>query len=222
MKAGEGWTVLRATAKQPDDEIVPGKNNGTMKRRSFLKGLGAAGAGAAMLPATAILSTEAAGEERSGRLDKGDAAILRFLAAAEIIETDLWQQYNELGGVQDKEVPGGSGNERYTEALEVLDEDMPIYIHDNTEDEFTHQSFINAYLRSKGADTVNLDRFRTLPSSKADGAEQIGRITNLMQLTVDTSYLSRYRSRTKNPDLDPTFKFPQAVPALFAGKFPAI
>ena len=73
-----------------------------------------------------------------GRLTKGDAAILRFLAAAEILETDLWQQYNELAGIQDGEVPGGSGNPAYTEALAVLDEDMAQYIHDNTEDEFSH------------------------------------------------------------------------------------
>ena len=109
-------------------------------------------------------------EEKSGSLTKGDAAILRFLAAAEILETDLWQQYNELGGVQDNEVPGGSGSAAYTAALAVLDSDMAQYIHDNTEDELTHEVFINAYLASKGADIVDLDQFRTLPSSKATGA----------------------------------------------------
>jgi len=97
---------------------------------------------------------------------------------------------------------------------------MSQYIHDNTEDEFTHFTFINAYLASKGADTVNLDRFRTLPSSKATGAQQIGRLTNLMQLTVDTSWWTRYRSRTKNPDFGDTF--PQAVPGLSQGRFPGI
>jgi len=102
----------------------------------------------------------------------------------------------------------------------VLDEDMPQYIHDNTEDEISHFTFINAYLVAKGADPVNLDRFRTLPSSKATGARQIGRLTNLMQLTVDTSWWTRYRSRTKNPDLGGAF--PQAVPGLSKGKFPAI
>ena len=127
-------------------------------------------------------------EKEKGHLKKGDAAILRFLAAAEIIETDLWQQYNELGGIQDSEVPGGSGNPVYTAALEVLDEDMDQYIHDNTDDEITHFTFLNAYLASKGADPVNLDQFRTLPSSQATGAQQIGRLTNLMQLTVDTSW----------------------------------
>lgn len=162
-------------------------------------------------------------DDDSGGLTKGDAAILRFLAAAEIIESDLWVQYNELGGVQDSEVPGiPGGNPTYTAALEVLDEDMPQYIHDNTEDEISHFTFLNAYLVSKGAPPVDLRSFRTLPSSKATGARQIGRITNLMQLTVDTSWWTRYRSRANNPDLDPNFTFPQAVPSLKAGQFPAI
>ncbi len=159
-------------------------------------------------------------EFNSGGLTKGDAAILRFLAAAEIIETDLWQQYNELGGIQDSEVPGGSGSPAYIKALQVLDGDMPQYIHDNTEDEMSHFTFINAYLVAKGVDPVNLDKFRTLPGSKATGAQQIGRLTNLMQLTVDTSWWTRYRSRTKNPDFGDTF--PQAVPGLSKGQFPAI
>src|SRR3989442_6120046 len=97
---------------------------------------------------------------------------------------------------------------------------MPQYIDDNTEDEFTHFTFINAYLVSKGAAPVNLDKFRTLPSSKATGAQQIGRLTNLMQLTVDTSWGTRYRSRTKNPDFGDTFA--QAIPGLSTGQFPAI
>ena len=195
-----------------------------VNRRSFLKnGLAAASAGAV---SAAVLShgvsafAEQHREERSGRLTPGDAAILRFLAAAEILETDLWQQYNELGGIQDDEVPGGSGNSVYTEALAQLDEDMPQYIHDNTEDELTHEVFINAYLSSKGADTVNLDEFRTLPSSKATGAQQIGRLTNLMQLTVDTTWYTRYRSSTKNPDFGDTLE--QAVPSLAVGRHPAI
>jgi Ferritin-like domain len=189
-------------------------------RRSFvLRGL-AAGAGA--IGAKQLLANRSQGfvAEASGGLTPGDAAILRFLAAAEILETDAWQQYNELGGIQDSEVPGGSGSAAYTAALEVLDSDMPQYIHDNTEDEFTHFTFINAYLASKGADTVNLDQFRTLPSSKATGARQIGRLTNLQQLTVDTSYWTRYRSRTKNPDFGDTF--PPAVPGLLQGQFPGI
>jgi hypothetical protein len=154
------------------------------------------------------------------KLTKGDAAILRFLAAAEILETDLWQQYNELGGIQDSEVPGGSGSGPYIKALEVLDEDMPQYIHDNTEDEFTHFTFLNAYLESRGAEAVDLKQFAGLPSSKAAGAQQIGRLTNLMQLTVDTSWWTRYRSHTKNPDLGDSFA--QAVPGLAKGEHPAI
>src|SRR6266496_3058322 len=153
-------------------------------RRSFLrKGLVVGGAGAigAGLLANG-LSLPAFAEESSSSLTKGDVAILRLLAAVEIIESDLWQQYNELGGIQDSEVPGGSGSAPYTTALQVLDGDMPQYIHDNTEDEISHFTFIDAYLASKGADPVNLDRFRTLPSSKATGAQQVGRLTNLMQL----------------------------------------
>src|SRR5262249_43517173 len=154
-------------------------------------------------------------------LSRGDAAILRFLAAAEIIESDLWQQYNELAGIQDSEVPGGTGNPAYTEAIKKLDEDMDQYIHDNTEDELSHAAFLNAYLASRDAQPVDLDRYRTLPSSKATGAQQIGRLTNLMELTVNTSWWTRYRSRTQNPDLAAT-NFPPAVPGLAAGQFPAI
>jgi hypothetical protein len=156
----------------------------------------------------------------TAHISSGDAAILRFLSALEILETDLWQQYNELGGIQDAEVPGGSGSHAYVQKLQVLDMDMPQYIHDNTEDEFTHFTFINAYLQSKGVSGINLDKFRTLPSSKATGAQQIGRLTNLMELTVDTSWYTRYRSRTGNPDLGDSF--PQAIPGLKVGKFPAI
>jgi hypothetical protein len=159
---------------------------------------------------------------QGGTLTAGDAAILRFLAAAEIIETDFWIQYNELGGIQDSEVPGGTGNDKYIKALQVLDADMPQYIHDNTEDEMTHFTFINAYLMAKGGVPVNLDQFRMLPSSRATGARQIGRLTNLMQLAVDTSWWTRYRSRANNPDLDPGFTFPQAVPSISVGQHPAI
>jgi hypothetical protein len=155
-----------------------------------------------------------------GGLPAGDVAILQFLAAAEIIETDLWQQYNELAGIQDGEVPGGTGNPAFTDALAFLDSDMAQYVHDNTEDEFTHFTFINAYLSAHGIKPVNLDPFRTLPSSQATGAQQIGRLTNLMQLTVDTSWWTRYRSRNKNPDFGDSF--PQAVPGLSQGQFPAI
>jgi len=161
-------------------------------------------------------------EEKSGRLKKGDAAILRFAAAAEILETDFWVQYNELGGVQDSEVSGGTGNPTYTAKLQNLDSDFPQYIHDNTDDEFTHQNFLNAYLISKDADPVDLERFRTLPGSMATGSSGKLRLTNLMQLTLDTSWWTRYRSDSNNPDLDPNFVFPQAVPGLSNGQFTAI
>jgi hypothetical protein len=187
-------------------------------RRSFL--LKGAAVGAASLGAGGLLLEPSEALAKKGGLTKGDAAILRFLAAAEIIETDLWQQYNELAGIQDSEVPGGSGNPDYTEAVAVLDEDMDQYIHDNTDDEISHAAFLNAYLKAHGAQTVNLDKFRTLPSSQATGAQQIGRLTNLMQLTVDTSYWTRYRSDSQNPDFGDVLQ--QAVPGLAAGQFPAI
>lgn len=148
--------------------------------------------------------------------------MLRFAAAAEILEADFWIQYNELGGIQDREEPAGTGNPDYTAALAVLDSDMSQYIHDNTDDEITHYKFLNAYLVSKGAQPVNLDQFRTLPGSTATGSSRKPRLTNLMQLTLDTSWWTRYRSSRNNPDLDPTFVFPQAVPGLAAGQFPAI
>src|SRR6476620_2692335 len=194
-------------------------------RRSFLlKGaaVGAAslGAGGLLLePSEALAKPRPKGGPKGG-LTKGDAAILQFLAAAELIETDLWQQYNELAGIQDSEVPGGSGSPAYAEAIAVLDEDMDQYIHDNTDDEISHAAFINAYLNAHGKQTVNLDKFRTLPSSQATGAQQIGRLTNLMQLTVDTSFWTRYRSDSQNPDFGDSL--PQAVPGLGAGQFPAI
>jgi ferritin-like protein len=186
-------------------------------RRSFL--LKGAAVGAATMGAGRLLA-DPPRAFASGSLTSGDAAILRFLAALETLETDLWQQYNELGGVQDAEVPGGSGNRAYTEALQVLDSDMAQYVHDNTDDEFTHFTFINAYLKAHGMAPANLDRFRTLPSSKATGAQQIGRLTNLMQLAVDTSWWTRYRSDSKNPDFGDTL--PQAIPDLATGQHPAI
>jgi hypothetical protein len=202
-------------------------------RRSFLKKGIAAGAvtvGAGLLAGG---SSAFAQEEKSGHLTKADAAILRFLAAAEILESDLWLQYQELAGTQDDEVstlaskliPGypslpTGGSPLYANAVAQLDSDMAQYIHDNTEDELSHEVFINAYLASKGADTVSLDQFRTLPSSKATGANQFGRLTNLTQLSVDTSWWTRYRSRTQNPDFGDTF--PQAIPTLAVGQHTAI
>ena len=163
--------------------------------------------------------------EGSGGLTPGDAALLRFPAALELLEADFWIQYNELGGVQDSEVPGGTGNPLYTAALAVLDSDMAQYIHDNTDDEITHHQFLNAYLMSHGAAPANLDPFRTLMGSTASGVNSalIGhRLTNLTQLTVDTSWWTRYRDDSNNPDLDPNHVFPQAVPTLSVNQHTAI
>jgi hypothetical protein len=214
------------------DEASP-QSSRKLRRRSFLQGMGITGAAATLGAGMVGKSIPLFAEEGSGSLPKGDAAILRFLAAAEIIESDIWLQYQELGGTQDSEVstmaskliPGypaapTGGNPVYMQDLLPLDGDMSQYIHDNTEDELSHEVFINAYLASKGADTVNLDRFRTLPSSKATGANQIGRLTNLMQLTVDTTWWTRYRSRAKNPDFGDTFA--PAIPSLAVGQHPAI
>ena len=226
--------ALTSEASQPSlADDVNLQSSRQIRRRSFLKGLGITSAAATLGTGLIAKSVPLFAEERSGSLTKGDAAILRFLAAAELIESDLWLQYQELGGVQDNEVsllaskliPGypaqpTGGNPVYMADLIPLDGDMSQYIHDNTEDELSHEVFINAYLAAKGADTVNLDRFRTLPSSKATGANQFGRLTNLMQLTVDTTWWTRYRSRAKNPDLGDTFA--PAIPTLAVGQHTAI
>src|SRR6266487_2166504 len=97
-----------------------------MGRRTFMKSMAVAG-----------VSLGVAGAARAdGGITDGDAAILRFLAAAELLETDLWQQYNELA----------SGNDAYMEAIEAIDDDFPQYIADNTDDELSHATFLNAYL----------------------------------------------------------------------------
>lgn len=203
-------------------------NSSHSDRRSFLK-KGAFAAGAAAVGAGVLGSTyrALAEDEPSGSLRRGDAAILRFLLALETIESDLWQQYAELGSTQ----LGGSkidlpfpinGAPAYINALEQLDGDMPQYIADNTDDEISHMNFLRAYLNSKGADgdsTVKqMLQFRTFGSSQLAPGNQKNakRLTNLMELTVDTSWWTRYRSETNNPDLDPNFKFDNAVPSIFA------
>jgi hypothetical protein len=196
-------------------------------RRSFLKnGLAAAGAATAgmglLTESSSALSLDGLDDDPGGHLTRGDAALLRFAAAAEILETDFWVQYNELAGIQDSEVLGGSGNPAFTAALAMLDADMAQYVHDNTDDEFTHQNFLNAYLASKEAATISLEQFRTLQGSTATGSSGKLRLTNLTRLTLDTSWWTRYRDDSHNPDLDPKFTFPQAVPTLFAGEHTAI
>jgi hypothetical protein len=204
-------------------------------RRSFLRnvGLGAV----ALAPGAALLSGARKTLAQNGSLTEGDVAILRFLAAAEILESDLWEQYWELGGLafgEHVDIPRGEspprfsgGNAAYTTALQILDGDMPQYITDNTDDEFSHQAFIRAYLVSKGASTAAIDllagpTFRTLPGSTATGSSGKLRLTNLTQLTIDTSFWGRYRSDDDNPDLNPAASFAKAVPSLNNGLHTAI
>jgi hypothetical protein len=194
-------------------------------RRAFLK-TGITAAGAATIGAGLSGSGRSAfGEDQNRDRDditKGDIAILRFLNVIEQIETDLWIQYSELGGTQDNEVSGANGgNPLYTAALSILDGDMAQYIHDNTDDEISHAAFLKAYLESKGAEAVDLSPFATIPGSTATGSTGKKRLTNLTQLTVDTSFWSKYRSIT-NPDFDPNSPFVQAVPSLNVGRHTAI
>src|ERR1700761_9363555 len=175
------------------------------KRRSMLKSLAIAGAAV-----SAATLRPSAGNAAASQPTSGDVAILRLLAAAELIEADLWQQYAELGGVTT-----GTQN-AYQLAFQQLDGDGSQYITSNTLDEQSHAQFLNAYLSLRGQKPVNFDQFRTLPSSQAAGAQQIGRLTNLTQLSVDTSWYTRYRSST-NPDFGVTY--PQAIPALASGHF---
>src|ERR1700751_933489 len=177
-----------------------------LARLSFLRRLGL---GAALLaPGAALLSGSgkalAANGSQSQTLTPGDVAILQLLAAAELIETDLWKQYNELGGVN-------APDSGYKEGLVILDGDQPQYISDNTDDEISHAAFLNAYLKSKGEQQVDLTQFANLLPSQVSFVPQTGRLTNLKQLSVDTSWWTRYRSTT-NPDFGATF--PDAVPSL--------
>jgi hypothetical protein len=208
-------------------------------RRSFLKRGVVAGA-ATLSSGFLINGISALGEDREkGSLSKGDAAILSFLAAAEILESDLWEQYWELSsatgvnsGFASPNPATGTkpaltgGNAAYTAALQILDGDMPQYINDNTDDEFSHANFLLAYLKSRGANTAELNllvgpHFRTLAGSAATGSTKKGRLTNLTQLTIDTSFWGRYRTDDKNPDLGDT-SFAQPVPTLNVGKHTAI
>ncbi|MCU1317965.1 MAG: hypothetical protein JWN63_3287, partial [Candidatus Acidoferrum typicum] len=194
-------------------------------RRSFLKNgtvAGAATVGAGLLAGNTFAFDQEVGVDRAP-ITRGDIAILRFLQALEQVEEDLWRQYAELGGTQDNEFSGlTGGNAAYSQALQLLDGDMPQYIHDNTDDEISHARFLGNYLESKGAGSADLTQFKVLPSSQADGAvKTAGRLTNLTQLTVDTSFWSRYRSIT-NPDFDPKAQFAQAVPSLNVGQHTAI
>ena len=217
--------------KKRDPQVAAGVSS---NRRSFLK-KGVAAAGAATMGVGLLSSPSRAfadgNEGNNGRLNKGDAAILRFLQALETIEADLWRQYAELGGAGAK-TPGTTGNSPidlsfptalaplYIAGLQQLDGDMPQYIDDNTDDELSHESFLRNYLESKGEPVADLSRFFNLQPSQVTGVPNIGRLTNLTQLTVDTSWWTRYRSDSKNPDLGDTFD--QAIPTLAVGQHTAI
>lgn len=208
MKEGNSQSTVVSEANSSETspssmgEDVQRHWQGVVKRRSFLKGLGIA---SATLSAGALLATEGKAQTGSskGRLSAGDVALLKFAAWAEVVEADLWTQYAELGAVD-------GGNPAYILALQNLDGDMPQYIRDNTDDELSHAAFINAYLISKGEEPVDLDAFRTLQGSQATGAKDIARITNLLDLNVDLSWYTRYRSG-QNPDLGAHFKGPFTI-----------
>ena len=208
-------------------------SNQSANRRSFLK-KGVLGAGRAALAAGLLPGGVAAfdqGDDDGAPITKGDIAILTFLSALEQVESDLWIQYAELGGattqglspidleLNAKKIQTGLAP-NYITALQVLDGDMPQYIADNTDDEISHHRFLNNYLASKGAKTVDLSPFAILPPSQVTGVPQNGRLTNLKQLTVDTTWWTRYRSSAKNPDFGGTFE--NAVPDLAKGQHPAI
>ena len=199
---------------------IVGLDKNAVGRRTFLKSgvlAGGVAIGAGLLgagkPAFGRDRDDDQDDDRGRGLTRGDAAILRFLAAAELIESDLWTQYAELGGLTPGQVPvennpNFTAMNSYQAAFMNLDGDGPQYISSNTLDEVSHATFLNAYLESKGEQPVDLKPFANLQGSKATGSTGIGRLTNLMDLNVDTSWFIRYRSTT-NPDFGATF--PQAV-----------
>ena len=210
MNKNRRCVSLSSETKPIDKSTLESNWRSLVRRRSFLHGIGL-GAAAATLPVTSLFAVEKNSDsDRDDRpLTRGDAAILRLAAAIELIEADLWQQYNELGGAVDRNDNPNPGNPSYLAALANLDADMPQYISDNTDDEISHAAFLNAYLQSKGEEPVSFEVFRTIPPSKATGANHnLMRITNLQALNVDTGWYFRYRS-TKNPDLGA--QFPQLL-----------
>src|SRR6478672_3240857 len=213
MKDEENLSLNMSTETHIPSKELQGlepRNHVAVGRRSFIRGLGIVGA--TLLPASALLVRQTqAQEQSSGRLTKGDADLLRFAAWAEIVESDLWTQYNELGGAtKPNDGSPNTGNPPYIAALQNLDGDMPQYISDNTDDELSHAAFLNAYLRTHGAEPVNLDRFRTLLGSTAAGVDRskIGkRLTNLRELSVNLNWYTQYRSE-ENPDLGAILRGP--------------
>ena len=201
---------LSTDTKAIEKDSIEANWRSVVRRRSFLRNIGL-GTAATTLPVSSLFAVETNGSsDRDDRpLTRGDAAILRLAAAIELIEADLWQQYNELGGAVDQNNNPNPGNPSYIAGLSNLDGDMAQYISDNTDDEISHAAFLNAYLESKGEEPVSFKTFQTIPPTKASGANQsLMRITNLQSLNVDTSWYFRYRS-TKNPDFGA--QFPQLL-----------
>ena len=158
-----------------------------VNRRSLLKG-GLPAGGAAALGA--------------GLLDKGTSAFAISGRAAELIESDRWTQYAELGGIGTNlpiEVSPNQTFNPYQAALSNLDSDGAQYIASNTLDKISHATFLNCYPKSKGADPVDLEESAILAGSSATGSTGNSRLTNLFQINVDTSWFVRCRSN-KNPD----------------------
>jgi hypothetical protein len=174
---------------KPTTNTTEHQGESSVNRRAFLTKAATVGIG---LPFAGILgtATTAFASEGSGPTPS-DIAVLKFLAAAEFVEEDLWGQYCELA----------TNNSGYRDALRRIDVSLPAYICQDHNDERSHAALINAYLQSIGETPINLDGFRTIMPPKVHGIEQKGRLTNLTNLKVDTSWYNRYRG-LENPDLD--------------------
>ncbi len=177
-----------------DDNVSVNPSKPIDRRDLLRRGVTMGAAGAAL----ALGATPKVGAQSVDTPTPGDIAILRFLAAAELVEDDLWAQYCELA----------VNNPGYNRALTNIDPSLVRYICDDRRDELSHARLINAYLVSIGQQPVNLDPFRTLPGSRVVGSSRVGRLTNLSRLRVDTSWFNRYREEG-NPDFGDSF--PQLV-----------
>ncbi len=165
----------------------PEKPKNLAHRRSFL--YGGLTAGVATVGAGLIGDQPAFASRANRQCSPGDIAILKFLAAVELVENDLWGQYSRLAVY----------NEGFNRALSNIDPSLVRYNTDIRRDEGTHAVFINAYLSAVGEQPTDLDPFRTIPMPQVAGADQQGHLTNLTSLTVDTSWYLKYRTPS-NPD----------------------